>query len=380
MQCNTCLKIYKRVDVFNQHIIEQCSSNNLNETINDEEIPTPLPTMVNVPLNFNSNKTVYIEPANNLNTSQSDNNNGADIINEDTTIDILESAESIDIEPTNECESVTGDIDLNISESVTDDIDLNISESAAHNLNKRSCSIRQYYQKCNHLTQVLENIKCLPSPQKKKIIRKSLDSEYTITKYINSNIYNENVATGVIEYLKTYKCYSNKQKETFCEIVRSVCGENLYDVEFFTWFCSKIEKRPKAVTSLLSMDSESRESRRRQRLLLEDQQIIFDTWHENSIVTVDRRNGRDEVKIKKKAYSKFENLKLPEEIELENFKSKRNIEMVKSTRRIYTKSIREILKIVRIKTGHNISLGSVHYLKPFYIGRPTEKEKRKLFV
>ena len=78
----------------------------------------------------------------------------------------------------------------------------------------------------------------------------------------------------------------------------------MYDNEFFNWFCKKKEdKMPERVRNIweqyLSAGNNIEGTRGRKKLSIENQQVIFDLWHEHSIVTVDRRNGRDQIRIKK---------------------------------------------------------------------------------
>ena len=104
-------------------------------------------------------------------------------------------------------------------------------------------------------------------------------------------------------------------------------------------------------------------------------QIIFDTWNEYSIVTVDRRNGRDHVKITKSVFlSRVGELTFPD-INVEYF-NKRNNEMVRITRHISTKTVREMRELIFSKLGFYVSIGSFLASKPFYILNPTEREKQ----
>ena len=54
--------------------------------------------------------------------------------------------------------------------------------------------------------------------------------------------------------------------------------------------------------------------------------------------------------------------------------SRRNIEVVKCVKRIQTKSVREIKKLLFSK-GVSLSLGTIISLKPFYVQPATECEK-----
>ena len=91
---------------------------------------------------------------------------------------------------------------------------------------------------------------------------------------------------------------------------------------------------------------------------------------------VDRRDGRDQVIERAAEYNRMYNsLKVPSFVELEVFTSKRNVEMIRTTRRISTKTCREIQELISKTHNVNISLGSVLNLRPFYVQKPTEREK-----
>ena len=130
----------------------------------------------------------------------------------------------------------------------------------------------------------------------------------------------------------------------------------------------------KVINDWLSVTTEPLEKRGRKKLPDNLRNLVFNAWHEYSIVTVDRRSGRDQVVMKHKEYcNKFGSLPVPEDIVLERFVSKRNQDMVRSTRRIATKTFREIKDILKAKHNCDISLGSIQNLKPFYSNRARER-------
>ena len=99
----------------------------------------------------------------------------------------------------------------------------------------------------------------------------------------------------------------------------------------------------------------------------EIKQLIFDNWNEHSIVTVDRRNSHDQVKISKSRFlSQYDQIKFPDDIEFE-YLIQRCKEMVAVTRHVATKTLREIRQIIFGKFGYHISIGTVVVSKPFYI-------------
>ena len=143
-------------------------------------------------------------------------------------------------------------------------------------------------------------------------------------------------------------------------------------LNFFEYLCRKIGKR-KATMNIILKNTEQRG--RKKKLSTEHRQLVYDTWHEFSIVTVDRRNNRDVVKINRSEFLKYEQLKTPSENIIEYYTSKRNQQKVKSTRYIATKTVREIQHTLETKHDLHFSLGIICSLKPFYIVPPSEREK-----
>ena len=94
------------------------------------------------------------------------------------------------------------------------------------------------------------------------------------------------------------------------------------------------------------------------------------------LLTVDRRDGRDQVGMKKLSFlSQFGELKVPAEVEIEYVLSKRTQQVVRSTRCIATKTMRQMVADVTKDIGFPVSYGMVLALKPFYIQNATEREK-----
>ena len=78
----------------------------------------------------------------------------------------------------------------------------------------------------------------------------------------------------------------------------------------------------------------------RKKLSLEDRQRIHDTWLSHSNVTVDRRNGRDQVTIDQSQYiTMYGDLDDPS---VTFSRNNRNMDVAKATRHIATQTVREI--------------------------------------
>ena len=108
---------------------------------------------------------------------------------------------------------------------------------------------------------------------------------------------------------------------------------------------------------------------------LEVQLAIGNEWYENSIPSVDCRNGRESVSIRKSIYHQRYSKDLQHEQPLLE-KKKRNPTYYNSTRRIVTCTSEKIRTILAEKHGLSVASGTVWAYKPFYVTNPSEKEKQ----
>ena len=236
------------------------------------------------------------------------------------------------------------------------------------------------------LTTAMENIQRLMPVDQAKIFRtvqnssaaNTLDAIMAIPEIDDVN--EAKLIEGLIKHLRSFNLKRNEDKKQFCSILWGICGDSLYNDEFMTWLANKLDKRKhrlaETIHHWLSVTTESLETRGRKGLSQEERQSIFDAWHEYSIVTVDRRNGRDQVTMSKYQYhKKYDLLNLPSYIKLEFATSKRKQEIVRSTRRIATKTFREMQEILKSKFEIDVSLGTIINLRPFYVQPASEREK-----
>ena len=83
--------------------------------------------------------------------------------------------------------------------------------------------------------------------------------------------------------------------------------------------------------------------RGRNGLSLATKQLIFTIWNNYSIITVDRRNGRDQVLIQKNQYDfKYSSLRVPSDVKIELVQNLQNREMARKTRRIAIKAVQYV--------------------------------------
>ena len=105
----------------------------------------------------------------------------------------------------------------------------------------------------------------------------------------------------------------------FVDLLSKVCNvddKELGDDDFIRWLASRINKQPEQIVNAL-LSSQKGRARGRKMTSDEVRQMIFNTWHAYSIVTVDRRNGQDQVKMKEMEFIlNYKGLILPDDIEI----------------------------------------------------------------
>ena len=96
-------------------------------------------------------------------------------------------------------------------------------------------------------------------------------------------------------------------------------------------------------------------------------------WKKNSVISVDRRNGRNTMKIAKKNIAKPVRELLDQDENVTYVETKRGWKL-QTDRYVYTKPVRVLYKDFTALHG-KISLGNFQQLQPFYISPPTCQEK-----
>lgn len=105
-------------------------------------------------------------------------------------------------------------------------------------------------------------------------------------------------------------------------------------------------------------------------------QTILDIYVLDSILTVDRRNGRDRAKLRKTDYIKsYEGLLLPAELTLKNETNKRGVELVAVIKQVLTITLQSLQKKLFEKLGCGISIGTIHQNKPLTSLLMPQREK-----
>ena len=98
----------------------------------------------------------------------------------------------------------------------------------------------------------------------------------------------------------------NREKKypTFHQVLHDVFGEQLQSQTFLGSLAKKLDIRPSKFSIYIQRWKENNfeESRGQNKLPIETQLAVYNTWLENSIVSTDGRNGRNEINISKRQY------------------------------------------------------------------------------
>ena len=134
----------------------------------------------------------------------------------------------------------------------------------------------------------------------------------------------------------------------------------IYDTAFMKWLSNKLGYKPCRLHHLLRSTTESYVWQARNVLPPEKHQEIYDFWKENTVVSVDRRNGRDKVRIPKMKYvkSQFMNIKdedLKEEVQVLS-KSKGTKKYISAQRLVQGDSVDKLFELFRKKVGYEVSI------------------------
>ena len=182
-----------------------------------------------------------------------------------------------------------------------------------------------------------------------------------------------------IDYATTFNsCVKSHLKKELKEnrrkaviYMRECFGTLLDDENFLRWLSREVDYKPYLLKNLVS----SKPSSNRKSYSV-PQQEVYDFWLQNSITSNDSTNST-------KRISKMSFMRNFKEIKDENIREEEKthkkgskLKMVVATKRIYTDSVRTLHKRFNEDQEHPISLTAFFKHKPFYVLKPSEKEKQ----
>ena len=220
----------------------------------------------------------------------------------------------------------------------------------------------------------------LPAKERYNIMKKSLDMvlydcQDEITFSNCDTIFEGKLCAGVLRYFKTLKDKLEFRK--IFKMLFDMFGDELCDdINFLKWVAKKLGHRQSIFILNYShwKRMEFVETRGRKVISLEIQQLVCNVWFVNSIPSVDCRNGRESVSIRKSQYFLRHHKDVQHEQPIVE-KKKRSTIMLNSTRRVVTCTNEKIVELLVKKHGVSLSIGTVWNYTPFYITYPTEKER-----
>ena len=173
------------------------------------------------------------------------------------------------------------------------------------------------------------------------------------------------------KHLRLSRGRINKQIE-LSNFIHNLFEDSLKNIAFCHWLCKEIRLSFDEFSELLSHRDKKRENedKRYKKLSLDLVKNVHEFWKQHSVISVHRSNDRNKVNIAAR--------KLHPSVELilktdENVSINKNMQL-SGHRYIYTKPIRK-LHTDLVKEYQSISYGLFYQLKPFYIVKPSEKER-----
>ena len=163
-----------------------------------------------------------------------------------------------------------------------------------------------------------------------------------------------------------------KKKIELANFIYNFFGDSLKNVAFCHWLCNELRMSFNDFTELLSNRHKVRKSedRRYKMLPLELVKKVHEYWKKHSVLSVHRSNERNKVNIAvRKLHPSVEQILKTDE----NITINKNMQLT-GHRYVYTKPVRK-LHADFVKDHEKLSYGVFYQLKPFYIIKPSERER-----
>ena len=189
-------------------------------------------------------------------------------------------------------------------------------------------------------------------------------------------LFSDRLVNKVLSDMRSYKKNRDAHSDAV-KYIQQMFPDLIDDQYFIQWLANKIGTRSHRLSELLK--EKDRTWKPRNSMHDDQHQKIYDFWlkNENSTQSVDRRSGRDKVKISKEEYVKLYTDIHDPNIEEERKLLKSGLEKIifSALRKIYMKPVRELHQKFLSTSTSSCSKTTFFTYKPFYVKPPTEREK-----
>ena len=192
----------------------------------------------------------------------------------------------------------------------------------------------------------------------------------------NESTFIENIINMLKDDMSSKIMAEKKQHALNC--LNRCFGDMLSDTVFIKWLSNQLGYKPGRLLSLLKTGQEF-SWKSRNSLNVETHQEVYDFWKKNSITSVDRRNGRNKIKIPKMKYlsSCFQYISdnnIQEEAHVHK-KTKNEKKYMSAQRMVQAETVEKMYANFVKEKSSKISKSTFFKYKPFYVEPATICEK-----
>ena len=372
--CNQCGKKFKRIDFFQKHV-EKCEVSN-NAASDDDPDPDldislgELPTFINENDLGNSSSMNGPTDYYDLDSFTSNSN-----ISFEVPQNLLHESSMI-----RQCDSLVNEVEDVVVYTYNTMTDTYGNVYDACSIDENHVVETEKLVDINHVDENgSSNVVLLSSSPTSRVTDMGEESGNGLQdmseSIVKSQTYEDQLVKGLIQFLSRSKA----DTDFLLSSLYGIFGMKLHDKDLRSWIRRKLgmrkdrfEKDFNQWMSPSTTNSINSKGRGRKPLPVEFRQGIFDLWLKYSVISVDRRDGRDTVRIPSDAYfQKFHGI----ETNLVTFiQNKRKMDMAQAPRYMCTTTVRKMVSHVTqyLKAA---SLGIVASLRPFFVSFPCDREK-----
>ena len=359
--CNICGKKFKRTDFFERHV-SSCGINQLQVRETEVEGPgesTSQEEYSDSTYHFQASAPSFI-PYEEMHSFQ------PRVLEYETANDTdVTPQEDVDMIENNNVDIVVEEINMDIDENIDDEeITVIIPSDFASNL---SSTVIVSPDNINDHENTIYNISSLSQLGSPTVSDEEDDNDND-----DDESFCQLLCEGVINDLKKHKSDSDY---LFARLYSYFGTQLTYDEKLQKWLTKSLAMRKHRFLRRLFkwLQPKVQVPRGNRPFLDSSRQIIHDAWIENSTISVDRRDGRDMVRMPMALYK--EQYYGVETSLVSTYINKRKMVMAQAPRYMCHVTTRKMIKILEDKYSMKVGLGTVHGLRPFFVDCPSDREK-----